>query len=254
MLTSVTNLAAVVFIFCFEDPSKIFIERKTDHPLRLANGRLCPIGGNWIGDGARNDLRPLDTLRREIMQELTHLRPHRNVDELVALGMATAEQFKPTPLNKEPLTSDEIAQLNLLKHVICSGLTPFGSFLNHVPKSALDAADPNNQRPGFTSLVNYFTVGLNKDQWDLLSTLQCKTGNLSNESITLITTLDEIIQRGTLTAFAHDRVLRGFFLSRGLNQAWNLPLVPGLESIPVGMPLPTYVEYMKHYQIKNLPI
>lgn len=253
--TKITNMASVALIYRANNPSKILLEVKDcGHPLKLVHNQLCPIGGNWIGPAATNDRNPLATCRREIMEELTHLRSIRDANDLVELGMADAQRFAPTPPSKVSITSYDIAQLNLLKHVICSGLVPFGSFLNNIPKSALDATDPKNQKPGFMSLVSYFTVGLDEAEWTILEILQDKTGNLSNESVTRITTLDEIVRTGTLTAFAHDRVLRGFFLSHGFDQARNLPLVPGLESIPVGMPLSTYSEYMEHYQIEKKPV
>ena len=83
----------------------------------------------------------------------------------------------------------------------------------------------------------------------MLSGLQERFKNLSNESITLITSLEEIIRTGTKTSFVHDRVLQRFFLGRGFKKAENLPLVPELTSVAAGMPLPTYRDYLERYEV-----
>ncbi len=90
--------------------------------------------------------------------------------------------------------------------------------------------------------------------WAALVFLQQKFGNLSNESLTLITSLSEIVRTNTKTAFAHDRVLQRFFLTQGLKEAHDLPLVPTLKSLEAGKPLPTYRDYLEQYDVSRKPI
>ncbi len=254
MKRRITNISAVGIIYPEYDPSQIFIEMKDDgHPIKLVRHQLCPIGGNWIGDAAKNDRNPLATFRRELHEELSFDHPMRNSVELAQMGMAKAASFAPTPSNEVTPTVVDIFLLNQLKETIRDSARPFGDYLNTVPREALDAADPANKRDGFTSLASYWTVGLNELAWDRLCKLQKKFGNLSNESITMVTSLDEILRTNTKTAFGHDRVLRQFWLNMEFHQAAQLPLVPGLESVPQGRPLNSYDEYLQLYDVAKMP-
>jgi hypothetical protein len=145
-------------------------------------------------------------------------------------------------------------QLVYLKNMMVGVARPFGDFLNTVTRQALDVADPANKRDGFTTLSSYWLISLPEHEWGILVRLQEKFKNLSNESITLITSLEEIIRTGTKTSFAHDRVLQRFFRDQGLSEAGNLPLVPGLESVRVGLPLSAYSNYLDQYDVAKKPV
>lgn len=241
-------------IFRASDPAIIFIEVKDDgYPIKLARRQLHFIGGNWIGEGAKGDASTLDTFKREICEELSFDRPTRDSVELNLLGLADIEQFLPIPQSVEEVLPADEEILNDLKRVIVESAVPFGDFLNTVEKTALDAADPENKRDGFTYLSSYWTIALQEDAWADLLRLQGKFKNLSNESLTLVTSLDKIIKTKTKTAFAHDRVLQLFFLRHGLVAARNLPLVPNVESVEAGMPLPTYKDYLQRYDMARRP-
>jgi len=250
----VNGIAAVGIIYAASNPTKIFIEVKDDgHPIKLVRRQLCPIGGNWIGERAKPDANPLVTFRRELDEELSFDRPIRDAGELVLLGQADSEVFAPTPDPSICPDQDDINKLVHIKSVIESLAVPFGDFINTVPKAVLDEADPDNKRDGFASLVSYFAIGLGEQDWAMLVALQKKFGNLSNESITLITTLDEIIRTDTKTAFGHDRVMQRFFLGYGQELAKDLPMVLGLESEYVGVSMETYAEYLARYDVLKHP-
>jgi hypothetical protein len=170
------------------------------------------------------------------------------------MGMANIEHFEAAPQSSVEATAEDKKNLDWLKRVIVGSAVPFGDFLNTTPKAALDAADPTNKREGFTTLSSYWAVPLREDAWKDLVALQSKFGNLSNESMTLITSLDEIIASGTKTSFAHDRVLQCFCLNRGLPAAKDLPLVPGLQSVWMGPALQTYEEYLERYDVAKKPV
>ena len=250
----ITNIAAVGIIYRAFRPDQIFLEMKDGgHPIKLVRHQLCFIGGNWIGEAAKQDGNTLATFRRELNEELSFERQIRNSAELTQMGMAEAATFAPTPSSGVLVTYEDHWNLKYLKNTICRSAVAFGDYMNTVPKSALDAADPGNTRDGFTSLASYWTIGLNEDDWHALRALQKKFGNLSSESITMVTSLDEIVRTGTNTAFAHDRVLRRFFLANDLVDANFLPLVPGLKSVPAGMPLPSYTAYLERYDVERTP-
>ena len=84
------------------------------------------------------------------------------------------------------------------------------------PKQYRIRSDPENKRDGYSSVVSYWGVALN-EAWKKVNNLQKKFGNLSNESITVITSLSEIVNPGSKFAFGHDKPIQEFFLSYGLD-------------------------------------
>lgn len=255
MKTKITNISSVGIIYRAGNPSNIFIEVKDDgHPIKLVRRQLCPIGGNWIGKAAARDINTFMTFARELDEELSFDRPVRNSVELAQMDMAVDQTFAPTPIKGVEATKDDRLTLQHLKDAILVSAVAFGDYLNTVPKAALDAADPANKRDGFTTLVSYWLVRLVEDDWRRLCSLQSKFGNLSNESLALVTSLDEIIQTNTKTAFAHDRVLQEFFYQFGYTNAEQFPLVPGLESVRKRTsPFSSYAEYLDHYDVAKMP-
>lgn len=250
----ITNIASVGIIYRGRNPGEMFMEVKDDdHPIKLVRRQLCFIGGNWIGAGAKNDRGPLDTFRRELQEEFSFKRPIRTSVELKLLGLAETETFAPFPEPTQPVSDRDRHQLEELKTAICEGCAPFGAFANTVTKAAMDAADPENTRESFTTLACYWAAPLAESWWRILKDLQNKFNNLSNESITLLTSLDEILAHGTRTAFGHDYVLRQFFLAMGLSEAKKLPLVNNIASLHMGTALASYEEYLGHYDITRKP-
>lgn len=257
MKTEITNISSVGIIYRAAKPSDIFLEMKDDgHPIKLVRNQLCLIGGNWIGEAAVKDANTYSTFARELLEELSFDRPVRNSVELAQMGLADAQTFAPTPINGVEVTKDDRLALQRLKGAILLAPMTFGDYLNTVPKAALDAADPANTLDGFTTLVSYWLVRLVEKDWRLLCDLQNKFGNLSNESLTVVTSLDEIIRTDTKMAFGHDRVLQEFFHEFGYyTKAERLPLVPLLESVKErSSPFYTYNEYLEHYDVAKKPV
>jgi len=247
------NVSAVGIIYREANPREILIEAKTgDHPWELVRGQLCVIGGNWIGENARGDKGPLDTFLREVREELSLDRPRGSSLELQKLHEMPLEDFRATPIKRTPAESDR-ALLEGLREGILAQAEPFLMALNSVDESAFVRADPQHTKGGTRGISCYYMMALNEDDWGILAKLQFDYGNLSNESVTLITSLDEILETGHHAAFAHDYVLRAFFMSRGFAEAENFPLVEGGRSIPLGMPCKTYEELTELFDIAKTP-
>ena len=250
----ITNMSSVAIIYRRKNPKQIFIEIKDDeHPIKLVRRQLCPIGGNWIGESAKADKTPFDTLEREINEELSFERSIRNTLELQQLGQAESVDLRPTIISTENPTERDLSDLKILKKEIIKRCNPFGMYFNTVTKKALDSADTNNTRNGFTSLVSYYTSGLCEKCWHILRRLQKKFGNLSNESITVITDLEDILRVKTMIAFGHDHVLKHLF-QRRYSEADKLIMVPNIESKFFTSDMNrTYEEYLEIFDVLHQP-
>lgn len=259
MRIQITNMASVGIIFRASNPKEIFIEMKDDgHPIKLVRRQLCLIGGNWIGEKAREDNCPLDTFRREVEEELClEEKPIRTTKELVQLGLTDREKSYQvaTTIFKKAVAKD-CMQLQNIKRIIMTSAVPFGDFLNTVSKKAMDKADPANSRGDFTTLVSYWSVPLSEKNWKTLHYLQDKFGNLSNESVTMVTSLTKVIDQGLKIAFGHDQVLQRFFIAMGFKEAKKILIVDNdnILSIPVGTSLSSYNDYFGRYEISKRPI
>ena len=256
-MTQVTNISSVGLIYRSFNPAEVFLEIKDDgHPIKLVRRQLCPIGGNWIGEAAKRDSNPNDTFVRELGEELSFERSIRDSVDLALLGVAELEKFAPAPAPNVGVDTEDIEDLEDLKWVMGMQATVLADdYLHTVSKDALDAADPENKRDGFTTLTSYWSVPLAEKDWRRLVRLQEKFGNLSGESITLITSLDEIVKTDTRIAFGHDRVLQRFWLERGFAKAANLILVPGITSVSAGhRSLSSYRYYLARYDVAKKPI
>jgi hypothetical protein len=250
----ITNISSVALPFRQANPAEVFLEIKDKtHPLVLVRGGLCLIGGNWIGQVAVNDQNPLGTLRRELVEELTLQGKNVSTSELVDLGLTDrSERYASPRSDARPSQADEVMLMEVIS-TITEGLVPFGSYINTTTRQAILAADPDSTREGLTTLSCYWPVPMGEEQWRNLVHLQGTYGNLSNESISLIISLDEIIERGISGAFAHEQPLQAFFLAMGLARAREVRIVPGQTSVFVGPPLATYLEYLEQYDIVKLP-
>ncbi len=254
MKIGITNLSSAAIIYRRADPSQVFLEVKDNgHPVKLVHGQYCFIGGNWIGENAKYDRNWRDTLNREVLEELTFDRPIRSGEELVQLGLADICQFSPTTIAAVPNVTD-LNDLGDLRAEIMNGSVPFGMFLNTVSKEAMDAADPANTRQCFSTLCSYGMMPISEKKWQRLERLQVKFQNLSNESITMITSLDEILKKNLKGAFGHDQVLRSFWLAMGLRGVKEMPIVQGVASHSAGPAFATYQDCLEMYDIAKKPV
>ncbi len=250
----VSNLASVGIIFRASDPSEIFLEVKDDgYPLKVFRRCLCPIGGNWIGEAGKRDRNPLDTFRREFLEEISLEKAIASTLELKLLGIESESNFYQTPRKDRIPTSEERRILAELKQVVVENCIPFGDFKNQIPTEVILRAEPESKREGYTGVVSYWFIPLSEEWWNRLVVLQRSFGNLSNESITVITSLREIIETGTKTAFGHDHALQEFFLSFGLTNAHRFPLIEGIITEDRGKILASYDEYLARYDIQKKP-
>jgi hypothetical protein len=256
MSRSINNMSSVGIFYRASSPDQIFIEMKDDgHPVRAVRRQLSPIGGNWVGREARHDAGPLSTLRREVGEELAFDHPLRDALELAELGHNNEDVqfFAPTKRNDFEVTEEDKEDLEMIRVGITSSAVPYADFLHTISKSVMDAADPKNEREGFSVITSYFTVGFDENLWTKLARLQAKFGNLSNESISMIITLEEIIHSSTYIAFGHDAAMRKFFLDNNCPDAEKLPHVEGVESVYLGEPHTSYDYYLAEFDIAKKP-
>ena len=251
----VNNISGVVIPFWKTDPAQIFIEIKDNtHPLKLVRGGLCPIGGNWIGPAAVADANPLATVRREVVEEMTLESGPVSTQALVELGLTSMAQDYAVCRSQGLVSVLDEKMLREVVSAIVEGMSPFGSYLNTTTRAAILSADPTSTREGFTTLSCYYTSAMDNRVWEMLNQLQRKFNNLSNESITLVTSLDEVLTCGLSGAFAHEQPLRDFFLAMGLKHAKHMRIVPGQTSVYVGPPLASYADYLELYDVAKKPI
>ena len=252
----VNNVSSVFIIARRKDPGDIFIEVKDDgYPMAFFRRQLCLIGGNWIGDSAKGDQNPMDTAKRELSEEMSFDRPIRSAVELAQLGMADASQkFAPTPIEDVKPTDADVLNLAHLKEAVQRQCTPFGMFVNTCPKSLLDGADPSNKRDGFSGIACYWVSLLKEDQWAMLCALQDKFHNLSNESVTIVTSVDALVDREMRVAFGHDQPLQRFFLAMGIPRAKEMRIVREITSELVGTSPASYADLLEQYDILKKPV
>ncbi|MDO8663275.1 MAG: hypothetical protein Q7K28_00325 [Candidatus Wildermuthbacteria bacterium] len=253
--TIVDHVAAVAIIINAGSPSQIFAEIKDDGlPIKAFRRTICPIGGNWIGQAARNDYGPRGTLCRELTEELSLEKTTASTLELRLLGDIPEGNFYQTPSLDVKPTEAATQGLEELKRAIAQGCMPFGDFIITIPRAVFDRADPQNKRDGMKYIVSYWAIALDETRWKNLVLLQEMFGNLSNESITVITSLEEIVSAKMRCAYGHDGPLRQFFLAMGLPLADNLPMIDGISGEFIGPSLASYAEYLKRYEVLRKPV
>jgi hypothetical protein len=255
----VNKIAACAIIYSVVEPWRMFIERKTaDYPVKVFANMLCLPGGNWVGEAAKADANPLATLRRELGEEFRLAVSEAKKDEMASLGFAAGADGHDLQRGTEA-TADDIECFETLKYAMYAAITPFIDMLITIPKAVFDSADSENKRGDTTVLASYFTIGLEKSDWDDLVRLQEKYGNLSNESETLLVTFTELVMnRNKLeVSWGHDRALYDFFIAHshevGCEQYYNIPLLGGIPTRALGAPLASYDEYKELYEIARQP-
>ncbi len=250
----VNNIAGVGIIFRRENPGQVFIEVKDDGlPIKAFRRGLCPIGGNWIGEIAKGDKDSWDTFGREFNEEISAERARVSTLELRLLGFLPEGDFYQTPRPDYAPSPEEVKDLAEIKAFITSIRRPFGDFLINMPREVFDRADSGNKHEGFKALVSYWLVSLPERYWQQLVALQDAFHNLSNESITLITSLEEIVESKAKFAYGHEGPFREFFIGQGLKLARKIPLTEGIAYHEVGRPLASYADYSRKYDVKRNP-
>lgn len=250
----VSNFSSTVIVFKASDPTKVFLTLKDGtHPTVLVRGCLCPIGGNWIGPNAAMHKSPSDTVISEFVEETSFDKPFRSGEELALLGLADSiATFQPTEGSGAEPTSEDRMDLKVVIGAVVNSIMPMALFENTVSKEALDAADLANKKDGFTVANSYFTAGLDDETWAKLERLQKKFGNLSNESVSVITSLDEIINTGTKCAFGHDSGLKFFFEEKGYS-VYGFPAILGVTGECKGLVMDSYERMLEVYAPAKRP-
>lgn len=248
----IRHIASVIVVYRATDPSQIYIDIKDDGlPVKVFRRTLCPVGGNWIGNAAASDRSPLETAKRELLEEISFERPARSMLELKQLGLADQEVMASTSIQDPKPSAVDIASLEDLKHKMVSGLEAFGDYIVSVSADTFKIGDPDNQTGAMEFLVSYYTVGLREADWTMLTSLQRRFGNLSNESISTICSLKEIAGSKVHCAYGHEWALGDFFKSYGFADV--LDAVPCTSAKRIGLPLASYTEYEKQFDIARKP-
>ena len=248
----VNHVAAVGIVY--GGSGKIFAEVKTaDYPRKIFANKGLIIGGNWIGPRAITDMGPKDTLVREWGEEITFDKPVVSYEELNRLlSEDRLDTYQMKASDWKPSAMDQ-SKLDHLKWAVLKSYCPFGDFEFFVPEEVFKREEPDYTKGGIRGIVSVWQAGLASVDWDILVELQQKSGNLSNESQSIITSLDEILRTGLQIGWGEDRMLRSFFLSKGFREALDFPLIPDIDVKYCGSPLATYEDYLKFYDIDKRP-
>lgn len=251
---AIANIASVGIIYRESDPSTIFIDIKDGgYPIKAFRWMMCPIGGNWIGESARNDSNPRDTFCRELFEELSLDKQVVSTEEAGLLGLDPEKNSYIVPKKDVTPTVIDYAELDCLKLVLAQTAEPFGDFLVTVPKSVLDRNVPDNTRPGYSSLFPYWIVPVGEKDWATLTGLHEKFGNLSIESLAVIISLDEIVRTRRYTCCGHDLIMELFFANMGCANTCHYPLLEHISCKFMGLPLDSYDKYLERYDIMRNP-
>lgn len=250
----VNNISASGIIYKKSDPRQVFVETKDGgYPIKVFRNCVCLIGGNLIGEQSKSDRGPRDTFVREVGEELSFEKPLMSTEELGKLGVAAGDRSYRAAACKHEPTKTDIAALQELKSAISENAVHFADNIQYVPKRVLDSADPENKRGDVKGLNSCWTVPLDDRMWEILVGLQNSFGNLSNESISLVTSLEEIITNGIKCSWGYDQHLQRFFLEQGIAEAKNMELFPGPEVTWLGANLASYGHYFRAFTVAKHP-
>jgi hypothetical protein len=159
-----------------------------------------------MGKDAARDTAPLDTVRREIREELTLRRTVRSGEELGQLGFGGQATYEPTASNGAEIHEADEQQLQRIAATIGAILSFEAAFTHTVTAEAMRTADPSSKRETIETLCFVYRATLNGDEWATLEALQGRYGNLSNEAPTLILDRDQL--GGEKYAFGHESSVR----------------------------------------------
>jgi hypothetical protein len=252
-LIKVNNVSGSGILYPTSDPSEIFITAKDGgYPIDAFRNHLCASGGNWIGESARGDTSPRETFVREFHEEFSFDKPMQSAEEAIAVGIATeAVSYRSIPCIKDPSEQD-IRDLQQIKLLVSRKAYHVADNIQRVPRIVFDRADAANQRGDMVSLNSFYAVPLEDDEWETLERLQREFGNLSNESISLVTTLSEIVERRTPFSWGYDQIVREFFLLHGFVEANEMYLVPDITVERID-PVGTYADILTRFEVARRP-
>jgi 8-oxo-dGTP pyrophosphatase MutT (NUDIX family) len=247
----INNIAGVGIIYRTQNPSDIFLEIKADsYPLIAYRNHLCLIGGNWAGKTAGNDSNPIETFLREFREEISFDKAEEDTEERFSLfGIM---ERKHVIRNLIPTKEDR----QMLKHLVCQvarNAKPYRDYLHIMPQEVIRRTDPLYARGDSKSILSINLVPVDEKTWQILTFLQEKFENLSNESQSCVLSLDLIIQKKLKCMAGYDRVLQQFWNECGFLQASEVPLdFEGVVMEELGIPL-DYRNYLEHYEITVKP-
>jgi hypothetical protein len=246
--TTINNIASVGIIYREADPRDIFIDMKDGGlPVAAFQWTLCPIGGNWVGAGAAADAGPLATFRREFEEEFVLRTVDRDLVEVIELG-----HLLKTANGKVISREDSIAFFELRQSILTKA-APWRDYLVPVSRRVLDLA-PGNTREGFTTLVSYNLVGLDEVEWKALSRLQQTFENLSNESLSWVTSLSNIVALERRFAYGHEWAYRDFWeFHSALELTRWMRMFPHAQPTNLGKPRQTYGAYLEDFEVLKRP-
>lgn len=249
----VSNLSSVGIIYRESNPDQVFIETKTPgYPRKVMVGKGLLPGGNWVGKAATNDGGPLGTYIREIREELSFDNPSIEPEEMDEV-FGTGHLGHAPEIRSVTASAKDIALLDMIKNNIEENAKPFGIYLEYVPRWVFDSADPENKAGDFIGALSVFEVPLPEDIWGYLSSLQNTYLNLSSESQTVMTAVDQLVAKGWKIGWGQDRVLQEHFLRHGFKEAVEMSLMCGISAIKIGTPMKTYAEYFKLFDVEKIP-
>jgi len=239
--TKICGIVSCAIIFLRNAPRNLFLEIKDDgHPLPSHRRKLCFIGGHWSGKEAKEDVNTLSTFVREFSEEFSP--EHSTREEYRLSELDFRKEFLSS--RKSDFVSAygwEVA-LDCVKNKILESAVPFCDFISKFRSEDKD----------FRYLLSYMLVPLCNQDWNNLWLMQKHFNNLSNESISCCTSLEEIISCKAKFVSGHDHVLQRFLAPIYPALASKMSLEPA-KITPVGPPLPTYHDYLAKYDIAHTP-
>lgn len=254
MKLKINNIASAGIIYKVSDPAQIFMEIKdSTYPLVAFRKRLCPIGGNWIGRLARNDRNTHDTFTREVKEELNLRKIFAHNLELRLLGIESKSKIRQIQRAKMMITNQDRKSLKLIKNSIIKGGQVFGDFLITIPKKMMRREDQSLPYDRTSYICSYYFVALSDEIWEKLLELQKRFKNLSNESTTIITSVNKIVKYNLKIAFGHDKVIKKFLALKKVGGLKRFPVTNGIRVETLGRPLGSYREYLEKYSVARIP-
>lgn len=236
------------------DPRHVFYDVKTaDYPWKIFASRGMFIGGQWIKENALLDSNPHVTFIRELMEELSFDKPRISTDEMrVLCPLVEYDSYVAPGAEFVPTIEDERALL-AIKALMIAQAEPFGDFTIRVPESLIQSLQPQYGSGDLTALFSIFCSGLSDAAWETLAELQRRAGNLSNESQSIVTSLEEIVHSGVHLASGYDAILKEFFLLQGFPLAKEFPVEERIEVKRIGSMMRYYDHYLECFDVENVP-
>lgn len=250
----VNNIAAVGLFYRKFSPTRIFLEMKDDgYPFEVFRNHLNMIGGNWIGDVALADKNPRDTFVREVCEELSFERDLIDSGDYEKLGFGAHAPYR-QKINSVMPTAKDNESLAELKECVRNNAQAMGDFIFHTPAEVFARVPQKKVREALTALVSFYAVPVPYGLWNELSRIQEKFENISNESVTVLTTVGEIVKNNLAFGWGQEKLLTHFmYVTQERKSMWYFPGVSGIEMEAMGDPLPSYDEYLKKYEITKHP-